>query len=258
MIGNIIEFYSKHKDFDIIFNSNVIRTLGLKADQITFKCGNLNIPCILYSSSLNKARIIAKIDDTIKMALEDNDFNINLRFTFYISKLKQTMSFYVGSTILDYDRYDSDNTDLYFVYITFDKMPPREFIEILGEHITKQVNQHKRAVERVIVESNKNLESFIFKDGNGKKCVLTEISLFSAKILVSATPNEFKEKSSTLLIMKSSQIKGLGEMLGYIERVEEINSKEGIISIIITFDQESIPPGYKMWVAECMEMVRKN
>lgn len=256
MIGNIGEFYNTHKDHDVIFNKNVIRYLGLKPDQVSFKCGNLNIPCILFSTSLHKSRIIAKLDESIFRALSNNGNIINLKFTFYLARLKQTLSFHIDSKIIEYDTYDSKKADLYFIVVIFNKIPPRDFIEILGEHIIEQEGDHIRAVERVVIENNKSLESFIFMDGNGKKCILTEISLFSAKILVTAKLNDFKVKSPTMLIMKSTKLQGLGEMIGYIERVEEINSAEGILSVIITFDQEKIPPAYKLWVSECIEIAK--
>lgn len=248
---SIKDVYETHKGYDVIFNKSVINSLGLIADKVSLKCDTLNIPAILFSTSMERARVIAKLSRECILKIQDNGYKTTLRYTFYVQELGQSISFYINSKITEYDIYDSNKKDLYLVSLDFTRMPPRIFIEILGEYIIKQETRHERAVERVNIPANK-IEAFLFIDGSGKKCIITEISLFSAKILISGNKESYKEGVKTLLIMKSREMDGLGEMIGEVVRLDEIDNREDIISLIIKFDQDKVPPAYKMWVAECM------
>lgn len=244
--------YDTHRNYDVIFNKSVISSLGLIADKVSLKCESLQVPAILFSTSMDKARVISKLTKECLLKIKDYGYKTTLRYTFYVQELGQSISFYINSKITGLDLYDSDKKELFLVSLDFTRMPPRIFIEILGEYIIKQETRHERAVERIDIPANK-IEAFLFKDGNGKKCIITEISLFSAKILITGSRDIYKVGSVTMLIMKSKEIDGLGEMLGKIIRLEEIDSNEGIVSLIIQFDQEKVPPAYKLWVAECMQ-----
>lgn len=203
---------------------------------------------------MTAARVVVKLENRSVDTLTSNKSNITLRYTFYVKELRETLSFYINSKLLGYDLYDSDKPDLYLIGLEFTRMPPRILIELLGNYLEEKESRDKRAVERVSINPEK-LESFLFMDGNGKKCMVTEISLFSAKITVTGNIQDYIEGSTVLLIMKSKELEGLGEMIGNIRRVEEIDKNEEILSVIILFDQEKIPPTYKLWVTECIDKV---
>lgn len=256
---NIVQnFYDTHKNYDVILNQEIIDSLGLVPSQLSLKISKTTVPCIIYSTSMVSSRIIVELNQINYEKLRNNA-EISLRFTFYIKHQKQTISFYINSKIISCEEYDSEKPDLYFILLEFTKTPPTVFIEILGTHIKDQLLLQKRSQKRVIIGSGNNnmdpglIEAFLFIAGNGKKCVLTEISLFSAKLLASGKDDDFIKGTNVLLLMKTKKLEGIGEMLGNIERVEVINKDEGLYSIIIVFDQDKIPPTYKMWVAECIE-----
>lgn len=255
------KIYLEHKDHDITLNQNVIKAIGLIINHVYFKCGSLKIPCIIYSTSMTRAKIITKLEKSFFEKLENHKNIISLRFIF--NKQGQTISFYINSKIRDYQLYDSTKNDHYYLELEFNNKSPDDLIDTLGTFIEKQASKQNRAEERFILNSGPNevlglkqMENYLFIDGTGKRCLLTEISIFSAKVLISGKIAEFKKGSSAMLIMKSNKMEGLGEMMGQIERVEVINGKEGIFSIIIVFNQEKIPPKYKMWVAECIETIK--
>ncbi len=47
-------------------------------------------------------------------------------------------------------------------------------------------------------------------------------------------------------------------MRGRIERCERVNREEGLYSVVVTFNQELIPPGYKMWLADCIDAIKPD
>jgi hypothetical protein len=98
------------------------------------------------------------------------------------------------------------------------------------------------------------METFLFIEGKGKKCILNEISIFSAKVLIEGTPADFSRKR-VILLMKMQSLKEMGEMVGIVTRCDIISEHEKLVSLIITFDQEAIPPQYKMWIGECLETI---
>lgn len=253
-LQNIKEIYDTYKNYSVVFNKNVINSLELIANKISIKCDTIQIPALLVSSCFCSAKVILKINkDHLEQFKRDN-FLTTIRYTFYVQDLMEQLSFYVTSKIVDFDRYDSENPNLFLITLEFTRVPPRIFIEILGEYILQQEKKNKRAAKRINLPPG-TLESYIFKDGEGKKCTVTEISISSAKVLVSGLRDNYLEDATVLLLMKSPELEGLGEMIGYIKRVEEIGNSENLLSIIILFDQKHIPPAYKKWVLNCIKKV---
>jgi len=258
-----VDFYDKYKDYDITFNQNIIDTLGLVSDQISFKCGGIKIPCIIYSSTMTGARLIAKLEESFFEVLRKQWNTIVLRLTFNTIDQKQDISFIINSKLKNHNQYNSDKPDYYFLNVDYINKPPNILIDIIGTHILKKVSSQKRMEERIVLNSGndealglKVMENFLFISGNGKKCVITEISIFSAKVLINGTIEDFIIGERVLLLMKAKGLEGVGEMIGNIDRVDLINETEGFYSVIITFNQEMVPPTYKMWIAECIEMIK--
>jgi hypothetical protein len=143
-------------------------------------------------------------------------------------------------------------------------MPPDDLIHIIGTFFARRENVESRIHERIVLnqvlENSMGInpmESFLFIDGNGKKCILSEISIFSAKVIIHGSVEDFRKKNC-LLIMKADSIEGMGEMVGVIDRVDEISSNAQLLSVIIVFDQDAIPPLYKMWIGECLETLARH
>lgn len=186
-----------------------------------------------------------------------------LNFSFKVKSHRSDIRFHISSKITDIVEYIHDKKGLYFCFVNFLKKAPDDYINILGTHIYNQLNLHKRAEERFLLNkecfiatNNKSQENFIFISGNCKRCILTEISIFSAKVILVSNLKELTPESNAMLIMKYKDLKGTGEMIGNIERVEVINKVENLYSIIIKFDQEAMPPVYKLWIAEYLEYLK--
>lgn len=258
------EYYEKYKDEIITFNYKLIDSIGLKPDKISLKCGTSSFPCILYSSSMNEARILAKLPNSFFNLLDEFRNRVSLRFTFH-SGYQKDISFFVVSKMRSYSKYECNESDCYFLSIDFSDKPPRDLILILGGHIDTQVAIQKRMEERIVITSDndkslgiKIMENFLFIAGHGKKCILAEISIKSAKILICGSDNEFEAGTHAMLLMKAKGLESMGEMVGEISRSELINEDEGLYSVIIIFNDDMVPPMYKKWISECIEILKAN
>ncbi|MGL1890878.1 MAG: hypothetical protein OCD02_04590 [Spirochaetaceae bacterium] len=256
------QIYDDHKDHSITFNQSVIKELGLRPADITLKCSGMKLSCIIYSSSLSGAKILINLSIDQLNYIKRKQQKISIMFSFNDKYEHKEICFYIHSKISEITEYNQEKKDLYFFLVDFSKRVPDDFINILGSHIIKQLNLHKRAEERFILNKDlysssksKNHQNFLFVSGCGKRCILTELSMFSAKVILVGCTSKILRNSSAMLIMKYKGLEGIGEMIGHIERIEVVNEDESLLSIIIKFDQEVIPPAYKMWISEYLELV---
>lgn len=256
------EIYDNHYRHNTTFNQGVIKSTGLVVDKITLKCGDMKKSCIIYSSSLISARIIVKLSLDQLNYIKRKRCAISLNFTFNIESEKNSISFHINSKITHIEEYDQGKPDLYFFMINYTSRAPDDLIDILGTHIETQLNKHKRAEERFVINNDQNkstkcksLKNFLFISGKGRRCILTEISIFSAKVILIGTMKELSGYPKVMLIMKCEDMEGTGEVMGHVDRVEIVNENESLYSAIIKFNQEMIPPAYKMWIAELLELV---
>ena len=61
-LHKIQSFYNHYKDVDITFNKRVMEYLQVQPKEIYLKCKDYVYPCIINSSSMVSARIIAKVN----------------------------------------------------------------------------------------------------------------------------------------------------------------------------------------------------
>ena len=260
MKNRLTELYENHQNHDVTFNQNVIKSLGLVVESIVIKCGDIKVPCIIYSSTLVGTRIIINLSERKLNYIKRKRGSVSLYFNFKAPYTKREISFYINSKVTDFDHYNDDSKkDFYYCSLEFTGRAPDDLISILGEHIDKQINMHKRAEERFILKNGdkdlkQSLKNYLFISGKAKKCILTEISLFSAKLILVGNIKNFKINDTAMLITQCSNLDGTCEMLGKIERTEVILEEEHIFSIILKFNQELIPPSYKLWIAEFLEV----
>ncbi len=256
------QIYDDHKNHNITFNQSVVKDIGLMTQDIAIKCCDVKLSCIIYSSSLCNAKILVNFTTDQLNYIKRKRGSISMKFSFQPKNEKNAITFYINSKITEVNEYNQEDNDLYFCLLDFSNRAPDDLINILGSHIVKQLNQHKRAEERFILNKehttlakNRTQENFLFIAGNGKRCILTEISIFSAKVLLVGNVKDISAKLNAMLIIKYKGLEGIGEMIGNIERVEVVSEDEHLLSIVINFDQDKIPPAYKLWISEYLEFV---
>jgi len=258
------QLYQEFQNQIVTFNQKVILEMGILTDQISFKCGGKKFPCIIYSSSMNDARIMVYLSKEDFTLIADNKKRIALYYALLPSGSNRAIHFFVNSRIENVAKYEGGKENLFILQIRYQNRPSSDLIFALGNHLKEQASQQKRMEKRIELRSEDDellgldsMQSVLYIQGKRLHCVLTEISIFSAKVLIQGNLSSLKAEDKVMLIMKARGLDGLGEMLGSIERIDSIKPQEELYSLIINFDQENIPPTYKLWVAECIELVHK-
>lgn len=255
--------YEKLKNRSITFNQEVIDSIGLINEKFAFSCGNEVFPCIIYSSSMVETKLIAKLDPYFFKFLTINRNTIVLRFLFKQPYQNTPITYLLYAKVRNHKLYECDTPNLHFISVEFIKIPPEDFIRIMSRYLIDKIKGDQRVGDRVILDADdedrlgvKLMKNYLFIDGRRTECVLTELSIFSAKILINGPVEEFPKGVSSLLVMRVRDMEAIGEMMGTIERVEVINKHKNLMAVIINFNQDMIPPQYKMWIAECIEIIK--
>ncbi|MDP7611428.1 MAG: hypothetical protein QGH62_03180 [Nitrospinaceae bacterium] len=64
-------YYSNYMNIDVTFNKQVARAIGLVTDKMFLRLLGYQLPCIVYSSSMVGAKVIANINQDLFTALWD-------------------------------------------------------------------------------------------------------------------------------------------------------------------------------------------
>jgi len=260
--GLIAEYYTKYKNHKLVLNKTISRSIGIKINNTTIKCLDENYHCILYQTTLVDAKILIKAQYPLFSKLNKVKNIITLHITLIDNDNGKDVPIYIHCKVSRYHQYTNDTPGIYFFSLDFLNKPPDDYIKILSEYIERETKHDRRITERIVISCEHNtdidgqpIETYLFTDGKGKKCILSEISILSAKVLIKGFPSEY-EKKKIILLMKTNTINKMCEMIGDVIYCDYISEKEQILSLIILFDQDSIPPTYKMWIGQCIERIK--
>ena len=251
--------FEKYRNSFVTFNTDVIRTTGLLIRKVSFKCQGTDNPCILYSCSMTEAKLLVPFNDTLMGDLSMAENKGSIRLVFINPEGKGELPLFIHVEITHSSVYKGGDIPTYFLTAKFKTIPPNDLIEILGTFLDNENSDEKRIHDRIAINSLTQtslgiqpFESFLIVGHNGKKCILNEISIMSAKVLIHGTPEEYLDKEA-ILIIKISTLDNKGEMIGKITRADEISRQDKLLSLIIVFEQDKIPAEYKMWIGEYLE-----
>jgi hypothetical protein len=256
--GQKNNYYKKYSDTDVTFTKQVIYETGLVPHRIILNFCNENIRCLLYSTSMKEARVIAKMSPTLLELLELGNKEATLHLDFRLPKQREAASIAICTEILFHTYYQSG--DLYFMLLHFAQTPPEDLILILGRFLEKETRKEQRQEKRISITSENtellNLESdkiIIVSGGKKQECFLRDISLSGAKIIVEGTGEMFLNKK-VMLIMNIKGIEGIGEIIGKVINCEKLEVEEPcpFISLGLKFETEGLPPSYKQWLQTCI------
>ncbi|THB66997.1 MAG: PilZ domain-containing protein, partial [Spirochaetaceae bacterium] len=203
--SQIARYFDIYKDVEITFTKEVIRATMLNTKQVFLKLQGYQWPCIVYSSSLTRAKIIANITPTLKKAIQDSKGSVSIRFSFVLKEKRDPISFFVPCKVAGFTPYRGDNTNLHFINVTFTQRPPNDLIEILGRVQEANSAAHNRKDERVIITSDNvgalglaSKAGLLLVDGVPRKCILRDISFGGSKLILMGVANFLVNKKAVL------------------------------------------------------------
>ncbi|MBN1410138.1 MAG: hypothetical protein JW969_04785 [Spirochaetales bacterium] len=264
MRKQIEDFYNSYRDEAITFNQHVITETGLIREEIWIKCQGKQNNCVLFMASMVQAKLIIKLSPVWFTMLNEADKKITLHLSFNYPSIKGHAGFIIDSKIVEFSKFQGNQNEIYVMTVNYRKQAPDDLIEILGEFLSSRKDVEKRIYERIKINPENSVkigllpaETVLFNEGKAKRCILNELSIFSAQVLIGGRLNEFHKKRVMLLI-KTEPANELGEMVGDVIACTPVEGGQSLLALVIKFDQELIPPSYKMFIGEFLERLVKR
>jgi hypothetical protein len=258
----LARYYEQYQNTEVTFNKQVASATGLVSRNVYLKVQDRQVPCIVFSTSLSGARVIATMKPAVLAALEQTNNRMALRWCFKQPEKVEPIAFYVTCRPTGFVHYAAQDPDVQIVTVEFTQRAPDDLILIIGTLLEANANAQRRRDERIIVspESLKKLglesrEAALIVDTRVCRCVLRDLSFGGAKVVAGGRAEAFEGKSANLKIMRADQT---GEILlpGTILRVEEVGGRKDILAVSIQYASDP-GMGYKLLINSYLTTIRK-
>jgi hypothetical protein len=255
----LTRYYEQYKTTDVTFNKQVIAALGLVGKGVYLKIQDRQLPCMVFSSSMSAARVIASLPNAAMLALKQANNRLALRWCFKLPEKVEPITFFVTCRPTGFTHYAVQGPDVHFVTMEFTQRPPDDLIHILGSLLEANSNAQRRKDERIIVtpETLKKLglesrEAAVLVEGKSQKCVL---SFSGAKVVVSGAAEAFGNRSISLRFSRSEQVPEM-TIPATVRRVEEVGGHKEILAVSMEYSSDT-PMSYKLLINSYVSTMRK-
>jgi hypothetical protein len=259
----LAHYFEQYKSVDVTFNKQVIAATGLVTRNVYLKLLDRQIPCIVFSSSMAGAKVIAEIKSSVFTALKQNNNRLALRWCFKLPDKAEPITFFVTCHAAGFTHYAVQDPDVQIATLEFTQRPPDDLIQILGTLLEATGNAQRRRDERIVItpESLKRLgldsrEAALVVDGKPHRCVLRDLSFGGAKVLAPGFAASLAGKTASLKMAKGDQAVEL-VLPGVIRRIEEVGGRKDILAVSIEYTGDP-PMTYKLLINSYLSTVRKT
>jgi len=260
----IARYFEQFKTIDVTFTKEVVKAINLKTDQNFLKCLGHQWPCVIYSSSMVGAKVVAGLTKDFFDKIRDANNIVSLRYAFIQPDKADPLAFFVPAKITGYNPYSKEKPDLMFVTLEFTQRPAEDLIGILGRLLETNINSKKRKEERIEVtdevQRSLNLKSknvYLYIEGVPRKGILRDLSFSGAKCITSGVAKFIMNKSVHLSLDFEDQ-KTPMQVPGKIIRHESVQDRKDIIALAILFEETKVPMDYKMRINEYLRLPKKH
>jgi hypothetical protein len=259
----LTNYYNQLANIDVTFTKEVIKVIRLRSKETFVRALGLQWPCIIYSSSMVGAKIIANVDsDFSKKVAEANDL-VSLRFSFDQIEKKDPLTFFVSAKVLAYSEYSDSHPELNFVTLKYTQRPSDDLITILGTLLEANINAKRRKEERIAInpETLRKLglvskNAVLLVDDKPRQCIVRDLSFSGALLIISGAAETMAQKDVKLKLGVSDDQSSL-VIPGKIVRFEEIPERKGIGSVALQFAEGQVPMDYKLRLNDYISTARK-
>jgi c-di-GMP-binding flagellar brake protein YcgR len=258
----LTRYYEQYKATDVTFNKQVISALGLVTKGVYLKVQDRQLPCMVFSSSMSSARVIASVPSAVMVALKQANNRLALRWCFKLPDKVEPITFFVTCRPTGFTHYAVQGPDVHFVTLEFTQRPADDLIQILGSLLEANANSQRRKDERIIVtpETLKKLglesrEAVVLVDGTSHRCILRDLSFSGAKVVVSGNATAFAEKNVSLKFARSEQTPEM-TLAAAVARVDEVGGRKDILAVSMRYTSDP-PMSYKLLINSYVSTMRK-
>lgn len=259
----INDYYNRFRKVDITFNQSVIQGTGLLTKQVYLKAAGKTIPCVVYSSSMQGAKVLASVNEAFFAEQKKESKIVQLRFSFQSSAKEDPISFYISCKIIGFTPYNSgQGSSLYIITLEYTQRPPDDLILILGELLEANATMKHRSEDRILITPEsvrklglKSKNVFVIVGRKAVRGILRDISFSGAKVLVLGNAKSLINQPVMLRFEQDSG-KVIG-VLGKFIRHEPVEGREDIAAMAILFDVARIPVSHKLMINDYLKVHQK-
>ena len=259
----LARYFEKFASIEVTFNKQVIAATGLVTRNVYLKIQDRQVPCVVFSSSMAVAKVIAGVKNPLFAALKTTGNRLTLRWCFKRPDKVEPFTFFVTCHATGFTPYSVQDPDVQMITLEYAQRPPDDLIQILGTMLEANCNSQRRKEERIVItpESMKKFglesrDALLFVDGAARRCVLRDVSFGGAKVLAPALEESALEKQVSLKIAKGEQAVEM-TLPGVIKRIEEVGGRKDIVAVCIQYSAEP-PMTYKLLINSFFVSMRKG
>lgn len=254
---DIDNFYTNYKDQDVVFTNSISTLVGLQPKHIYLKFKDVQRPCIIYSSSMTQAKVIASLPNDILQQIKQES-NINLRFAIKNEdKKNDSLFFFVKCKTVDVSPYKPEQ-NLYVIQFEYTSKPSETLIIMLGRLLEAKKNSAERREERIIVDKT-NINKIglttstvqLIIDNIPRPGIIRDLSFGGTKILLAGNAKFLNGKAVRLEIIHKDY--GRLILLGKTIRAEALVDRKDIVALAIQFDNKQISVEYNLVINEYLK-----
>jgi hypothetical protein len=259
----ITSYYERYKAINITFTKEIIQVTGMITQQVYLKCGGDFWPCVVYSSSLEGAKIVANTQSGLFGKLQQANNAVSLRLCFRSIDTGSPVTFFVTARSLGYVPY-GNSKDMAIFTIQFTQRPPDDFIEIIGRLLDANMNSAKRRDERILLtaETLRKLKVLpkdcaVFIERVPRRCILRDISFSGAKMIMMGVAKFLVNKDSAVRIDFDDPRESF-LLRGKFARAEKVEGRQDLLALAVEFDESSVPMGYKLRLNDYLGQIHRS
>lgn len=245
------ELYEEYGSKEIAFNKSIRTATGVDTQKICLKIGGEHLPCILYSCSMNDAKVIMPLDTEAFEMIKRAKNLVNLRFAFCPKNTKAPIIFFVSSIIKGFTSFELQHESSYLVSLEFNQRPPDDLIETIGTIFQSIENFERRRELRITLDSNvvndmeiTSVNTYCVVDSIKRPCILKNLSASGCGIIMMCNPKFLINKKITIAIYLYSRKEPI-LLEGEIKRSEGIEGRHDLYLMGILLNSDEIPYSYK-------------
>ncbi len=258
----INKYLEAYKDVSVTFSKEMIEVLSFDVKQASVRASGGQWPCIINSASMSGAKIICNKNSGLLKKISTQSFsNASLRFSFFDSDSKESVSFFVTVRLIGVSDYQMD--DLSLVTLAYTQRAPDALIERLGRVIEATVNAKRHASEKIILTDSimrrialSKKETVVFVEGVPRRCIIQNISFVGATVYIMGVASFLKNKAVTLkfeFLDPDTVIAIKGRTVGAVP----LEDRKDLVSLTIDYEIQNIPMSYKLYLNRYFELPKK-
>lgn len=251
---DIDNYYLNYKNDEVVFTKNISNLFGIQPKHIYLKFKDIQRPCIIYSSSMSKAKVIASLPSNILEQIKSEN-SINLRYAVVNEDKKNDyLFFFVKCKTVEITPYKPEQ-NLYIIDFDYVSKPPETLIIILGRLLEAKKNSIERSDERIIIDKevaiNLGLVSSAVQltiDNIPRQAIIRDVSFGGIKLLLAGNAKFLNNKSIKLTLhhKEYNEINLVGRSI----RSESLMNRKDIVALAIQFDKKVVPVQYNLLINE--------